>query len=61
MILPQLHALESSSTANQFMAELGLVLVAALAVDLLVGVFGVVCGENVSWAFITGTGKGIER
>ena len=38
MILEELHALESSAARDQLVAELGLVIVASAAVDLLVGI-----------------------
>ena len=42
MVLEQLHALKGSSTADEFMGELGLVVIATLAIDLLVRFLSVV-------------------
>lgn len=42
MIFPQLHAFESCGTTDDFVAELGLILIAAGPVDLLVGVLRLV-------------------
>ena len=46
MILIQLHALESGTTSNELVRELGLVVIATRAVDLLVSVFCVVKAEH---------------
>ena len=40
VVFPQLHAFEGCGAADDFVAEFGLVLVAAGAVDFLVGVSG---------------------
>ncbi len=42
MVFEQLHALESSSTANELVGEFGLVVIATAAVDFLVSVLSVV-------------------
>ena len=39
VVLKQLHAFEGGGTADELMGEFGLVIIAAAAVDLLVGVF----------------------
>jgi hypothetical protein len=52
MVLIELETLEGGSTCDQFMRELGLVVVALvalvvlLAVDLLMSVLGFVCREE---------------
>lgn len=38
MVLEELHALKSSTACDQLVAELGLIVVASAAVDLLVGI-----------------------
>lgn len=43
MVLEELHALKGSSTTNELMRELGLVVIATLAIDLLVRLLSVVC------------------
>jgi len=45
LILEELHALEGSSTTDQFVGELGLMLIVTIVttVDLLVGISVVVC------------------
>ena len=40
VVLPRLHGLEASGTANQLVAELGLVVVAVVVVDLVTGLLG---------------------
>ena len=42
MILVQLHAFESSSARNEFVGELGLIVVATVTIDLLVGITSLV-------------------
>ena len=42
MVLEELHALESSTTCDELVAELGLVVVASAAVHFLVGVLSLV-------------------
>ena len=49
VVFPQLHAFEGCGSADHFVAEFGLVLVAAGAVDFLVGVAGFIWGLVSIW------------
>jgi len=46
MVLPLLHSFEGCGTGNEFVRELGLVFVAARAVDLLVGITSFIEAEH---------------
>lgn len=66
MVFEELHALESSGTANQLMGKLGLVLVATTAVDLLVSILRFAwISEYVNpvhfWQYNDSRGRGMLR
>jgi hypothetical protein len=57
VVLVELHSLECRSPANQLVAELGLVVVAAGAIDFLVRILGIVWKKVKGLVFVRGYQK----